>query len=316
MLVRLDYECKIASKRKTLDYYLHGQPGHMKTNKHCPKYRENTESHSEGIDTKKSTGKPSSSYLSGQVKLKPINNKKPVPKSATKVSVDEAPKGDNSETPGSSMAQPKESKVESDRPSHSLMPAFTRERGESESQQPSLSGQPCSSTERNQAASSRHTISITQPSLRMDKDHAKLVIRPPREREQPQRELVMKRSIEIADYDRSSLEESSRFESRKTMRMADSQMQQRFRLSENSLDRGPKEDRIWREEREISTECHREGRVRRDYGDMTVSEEANEIVEIRRYEDVIRSEREEEERHKAKKNKKLQPEIIERYVED
>ncbi|VVA94016.1 unnamed protein product [Arabis nemorensis] len=320
-----------------------GQPGHMKTNKHCPKYRENTESHPEGIEMKKSAGKQSSSYLSGQVKLKAINNKKPVPESATKVSVVEAPKQDGStsktrdlspgfrsgipaggtldkrgsETPGSSMAQPIESKVESDRPLHSLIPAFTRERGESESRKPSLSELPYSNTERNQAASSsRLTISITQPLLSMEKVQAELVIWPPTEGEQPQRKLVVKHSKEISDQDRSSLEESSRFESRKTMRMAEPayfQWQQRFRLSENSLDRGPKEGSIWREEQEISTERHMEGRVRRDYVDMTVSEGANEIT---RYEDVIPSARGEEKRQLTKKKKKLRPEIIEGYLED
>jgi len=75
----------------------------MKTNKHCPKYRRNTESQPESMDMKKSTGKPSSSDLSGQVWLTPIENKKPAPKSATKFSVKEATKvGDStSKTPGS-----------------------------------------------------------------------------------------------------------------------------------------------------------------------------------------------------------------------
>ncbi|CAH8254309.1 unnamed protein product [Arabidopsis lyrata] len=355
-----------------------GQHGHMRTNKHCPRYRENTESQPEGIDVDKSAGKPSSSEPSGLPKLKPIKNSKAAPKSAMKTSVDEALKGDNStsktgglplkfrygipvgdlsdkpvsEAPGSSeqavvsdidigtkstsrisklkissKAKPKESKVESEIPSHSLMPTFSRERGESESHKPSVSGQPLSSTERNPAASSRHTISIPRPSLSMDTDQAEsrrphLVIRPPTEREQPQKKLVIKRSKEINDHDMSSLEESPRFESRKTKRMAELagfQRQQSFRLSENPLERRPKEDRVWWEEEEISTGRHREVRVRRDYDDMTISEEPNEIAEIRRYEEVIRSEREEEERQKAKKKKKkkkLQPELVEGYLED
>jgi len=355
-----------------------GQHGHMRTNKHCPRYRENTESQPEGIDMDKSAGKPSSSEPSGLPKLKPIKNSKAAPKSAMKTSVDEALKGDKlssktgglplkfrygipagdlsdkpvSEAPGSSeqavvsdidtgikstskisklkissKAKPKESKGESERRSHSLMPTFSRERGESESHKPSVSGQPLSSTERNQAASSRHTISIPRPSLSMDTDQAEsrrphLVIRPPTEREQPQKKLVIKRSKEMNDHDMSSLEESPRFESRKTKRMAELagfQRQQSFRLSENSLERRPKEDRVWWEEEEISTGRHREVRARRDYDDMSVSEEPNEIAEIRRYEEVIRSEREEEERQKAKKKKKkkkLQPEIVEGYLED
>ncbi|EOA39475.1 hypothetical protein CARUB_v10008072mg [Capsella rubella] len=353
-----------------------GQHGHMRTNKHCPRYRENTESQPEGIDMEKSAGKPSSSEQSGQPKLKPIKNSKAAPKSAMKTSVDE--KGDKltaktgglplkfrygiptgelsdkpaSEAPGtseqavvsdidtgtkstskisklkiSSKAKPKESKIESNRPSHPLMSTFSRERGESESHKPSVSGQPLSSTDRNQAASSRHTISIPRPSLSMDTDQAEsrrphLVIRPPTEREQPQKKLVIKRSKEINDHDISSLEESPRFESRKTKRMAELagfQKQQSFRLSENSLERRPKEDRVWWEEDEISTGRHMEVRARRDYDDMTVSEEPNEIAEIRRYEEVLRSEREEEERQKAKKKKKkkkLQPELIEGYLED
>uniref|UniRef100_A0A1J3GLH2 Transcription initiation factor TFIID subunit 1 n=1 Tax=Noccaea caerulescens TaxID=107243 RepID=A0A1J3GLH2_NOCCA len=353
-----------------------GQHGHMRTNKHCPRYRENTESQPEGMDMEKSVGKPSSSELSGQTKkLKPIKNRKVAPKSAIKVSVDETPKGDNSssktgtlplrfrygipaggmsdnpgsEAPGSteqatvsdidsrtkstskisklkisSKAKPKESKVESDRPSHSLMPTYSRERAESETHKPSVSGQPLSSTERNQAASSRHTISIPQPSMSLDRDQAEsrrphLVIRPPTEREQPQKKLVIKRSKEI-DHDMSSLEESPRFESRKTKRMAELagfQRQQSFRLPEKSLERRPKEDRAWWEEEEISTGGHRA--ARRDYDDMTASEEPNEIAEIRRYEEVIRNEREEEERQKAKKKKKkkkLQPELVEGYLED
>ncbi|KAF8046085.1 hypothetical protein N665_4038s0001, partial [Sinapis alba] len=304
-----------------------GQPGHMKTNKHCPKYRATTESHPEGIYVKKSSGTPSSSDLSGQVKLEPIKNKKTAPKSPKKVSVDEAPKGDNStsktggltlrikcgipgggmldqpgsETPGRSMEEPEESKVESNRPLHSLMSAFIRERGKSESHKPSVSGQSSSNTERNQAASSRLTMSITQPSLRMDKE---LVIRPPNEREQPQKKLVIKRLKVITDHDMSSLELSSQFESRKTMRMAEPegfQRLQRFRLSENSQHRGPKEDRVWQEEREKSTERHREARVRRDYYEITGFEKANEMGS---------------EREKKERQKKLQPEVIERCLED
>ncbi|CAN6925489.1 unnamed protein product [Brassica oleracea] len=292
-----------------------GQPGHMKTNKHCPKYRATTEPQPEGIYVKKSSGTPSSSDLSGQVKLEPIKSKKAAPKSPTKVSVDEAPKGDNptSKTGGLTLRfkcaipaggrldkpgseTPRRSMEEPDRPLPSLMPAFIRERGESESHRPSVSGQSFSNTERNQAASSRLTMSITQPSLRMDKE---LVIQRPNEREQPQKKLVIKRSKVITD----SLELTSQFESRKTMRMAEPegfQSQQRFRLSENSLHRGPKEGRVWQEEREISTERHREARVRRDYDDMTKFEKASEIG----------SEREEKERQK-----KLQPEVIERYLE-
>ncbi|XP_010499826.1 PREDICTED: transcription initiation factor TFIID subunit 1-like isoform X3 [Camelina sativa] len=354
-----------------------GQHGHMRTNKHCPRYRENTDSQPEGLNMEKSAGKPSTSELSGQPKLKPIKNSKAATKSTKKTS-DEVPKGDNltvktgglpmkfrygiptgelsdkpvSEAPGSSeqavvsdidtgtkstskisklkissKAKPKESKVESDRPPHPLMPTFSRERGESEPHKPSVSGQPLSSTERNQVASSRHTISIPRPSLSMDTDQAEsrrphLVIRPPTEREQPQKKLVIKRSKEINDHDMSSLEESPRFESRKTKRMAELagfQKQQSFRLAENSLERRPKEDRVWWEEEEISTGRHMEVTTRRDYDDMTVSEEPNEIAEIRRYEEVLRSEREEEERQKAKKKKKkkkLQPELIEGYVED
>ncbi|CAN8290270.1 unnamed protein product [Cochlearia groenlandica] len=352
-----------------------GQYGHMRTNKHCPRYRENTESQPEGIDMEKSVGKPSSSELSGQAKIKPIKptkNSKAASKSALKVSVDESLKGDNStsksgalplkfrygipagdmsdkpgsEAPGSSVqaavsdidtgtkftskisklkisskAKPKESKAESDRPLHSLMPTY------SDSHKPSVSGQPLSSAERNQAASSRHTISILQPSLSMDRDQAEsrrphLVIRPPTEREQPQKKLVIKRSKEITDHDMSSLEESPRFESRKTKRMAElagCQRQQSFRLSENSIERRPNEDRVWWEEDEVSTGMYRESKARRDYGDINVSEEPTEIAEIRRYEEVLRSEREEEEQQKAKKKKKkkkLQPEIMKGYVED
>ncbi|KAJ0235844.1 Transcription initiation factor TFIID subunit 1 [Hirschfeldia incana] len=333
-----------------------GQYGHMRTNKHCPRYRENTDSQPEGVDMEKSVGKPSTSEVSGQGKLKPIKSSKAASKSATKVTVDATPKGDNStsktgglplkfrygipsgamsDTPGSeapgsseqaavsdtgtkttskisklkisSKAKPKESKVESDR----TLPTYSRERGESESHKPCVSG--------SQAASSRHTISILQPSLSMDRDQAEsrrphLVIRPPTEREQPQKKLVIKRSKEMTDHDMSSLEESPRFESRKTKRMAELtgfQRQQSFRAAESSLERRPKEDRVWWEEEEISR--------RRDYDDMNVTEEPNEIAEIRRYEEVLRSEREEEERQKAKnkkKKKKLQPELVEGYLED
>ncbi|ANM65625.1 histone acetyltransferase of the TAFII250 family 2 [Arabidopsis thaliana] len=323
-----------------------GQHGHMKTNKHCPKYRRNTESQPESMDMKKSTGKPSSSDLSGEVWLTPIDNKKPAPKSATKISVNEATKvGDStSKTPGSSdvaavseidsgtkltsrklkissKAKPKASKVESDSPFHSLMPAYSRERGESELHNPSVSGQLLPSTETDQAASSRYTTSVPQPSLSIDKDQAEScrphrVIWPPTGKEHSQKKLVIKRLKEITDHDSGSLEETPQFESRKTKRMAelaDFQRQQRLRLSENFLDWGPKDDRKWRKEQDISTELHREGKVRRAYDDSTVSEERSEIAESRRYREVIRSEREEEKRRKAKQKKKLQRGILENY---
>ncbi|KAG7577811.1 Bromodomain [Arabidopsis thaliana x Arabidopsis arenosa] len=320
-----------------------GQHGHMKTNKHCPQYRGNTESHPESIYMKKSTEKPSSSDLSGEVWLKPIENKTLVPKIATKFSLNEATKvGDStSKTPGSSdlaavsdinygtkltsrklkissKAKPKASMVESDSPSHSLMHAFRRERGESESHNPSVSGQLLPSTETNQAASSMHTISVPQPSLSTDKDQAEScrphrIIWLPTEKEHPQKKLVIKCLKEIADHDSGSVEETPQFESRTIKRMADFQRQQRLRLSDNCLDWGAKEDKIWRKEQDISTERHREGKLRRDYDDITVSEDRSEIDEIRRYKEVIRSERGEEERKKAKQEKNLQPKIIEDY---
>ncbi|CAH8392747.1 unnamed protein product [Eruca vesicaria subsp. sativa] len=246
-----------------------GQPGHMKTNKHCPKYRATTESLPEGIYVKKSAGTPSCSGLSGQVKLEPIKNKKTAPKSPTKVSVDEAPKGDNStsKTGGGLTLRFKCAGEMLDKPG-SETPRRTMEepeRGESKSHKPSVSGQLLSSTERNQAASSRLAISITQPSFRVDK---KVVFLPPNEREQPQKKLVIKRSKVLTDHDRTSREMSSQFESRKTMRIAEPEgfkRKQRFIFSENSLDRGLKEDRVWQEEREIRTERHREARLRSQY---------------------------------------------------
>lgn len=67
----------------------------MRTNKHCPRYRENTDSQPEGVDMEKSVGKPSTSEVSGQGKLKPIKSSKAAPKSAIKVTVDATPKGDS-----------------------------------------------------------------------------------------------------------------------------------------------------------------------------------------------------------------------------
>lgn len=88
----------------------------------------------------------------------------------------------------------------------------------------------------------------------------------------------------------SSFEESLWFEFRKIKRMVELmgfQRQQSFRVVENFLEWRLKEDRVWWDEEEISR--------RRDYDDMNVIEEFNEIVEIRRYEEVLWSEREEEE---------------------
>ncbi|CDY44660.1 BnaA08g06800D [Brassica napus] len=285
-----------------------GQYGHMRTNKHCPRYRENTDPQPEGVDMEKSVGKPSTSELSGQAKIKPIKSSKAAPKSAIKVTVDATPKGDSSTSKTGGLPL----KFRYGIPAGAMSDTPGSEApGSSEQAAPCVSG--------NQAASSRHTISILQPSLSMDRDQAEsrrphLVIRPPTEREQPQKKLVIKRSKEITDHDMSSLEESPRFESRKTKRMAELtgfQRQQSFRVAENSLERRPKEDRVWWDEEEISR--------RRDYDDMNVTEEPNEIAEIRRYEEVLRSEREEEERQKAKnkkKKKKMQPELVEGYLED
>ncbi|XP_010535990.1 PREDICTED: transcription initiation factor TFIID subunit 1 isoform X2 [Tarenaya hassleriana] len=352
-----------------------GQHGHMRTNKHCPKYRENTESQHEDMDMEKSAGKPNVSDISGQTKTKPVKSK-PASKSIMKVPLAEAPEGETStsktkglplrfryggpaggglvdipvpEAPGSSdlaaasdletvtksasriskikisnKAKPEELQVESDRPSQSILPSVGRDRYLSESHKPSVSGQPLSSTEREQVIPSRL---IPQPSMSTDRDQAEsgrlhLVIRPPAEREQPQKKLVIKRSKEKFDHDWSSLEESPQFESRKTKRMADLagyQRQESFRLAEDSLKRRPKVERAWWGEEE-GAERHMEGRARRGYDDSAVSDEPEEIVEIRRYEEVIRREREEEERAKAKKKKKkkkLQPEVREEvYLDD
>ncbi|KAM1575392.1 transcription initiation factor TFIID subunit 1 [Malus sylvestris] len=338
-----------------------GQLGHMRTNKHCPKYGygEDQETQNDTPDPDKSSGKTTALNSSSQSQQK-TTTKKLVPKSATKIAVVEASEVENlglstkvlplkfkcgsteklpdkqplGETESSERVtsdpengkptmkvhkiiisnkmKPENVPVEPQKPPIVMRPLTDTDRGYVESQKQTIVIRPPANTDRDQGESQK--LSVAKRSSMEAK------------REQHHKKIIIKRPKEIIDIDQISQDGGTPVEHRKTKRIVELTSSEKHRKQENvylakeAANKKARDERRLREEQEkrINEDRLREERARRLYEEeMRMIEERERIAELRRYEALIRQEREEEERQKAKnKMKKKRSEIRDDYLED
>ncbi|KAF3439487.1 hypothetical protein FNV43_RR17765 [Rhamnella rubrinervis] len=330
-----------------------GQLGHMRTNKNCPKYGEDLETHLETPDVEKASGKSTSLNPAGQSQPK-APTKKFIPKSATKIALVEASEGENvglnskvlplkfkcgptdkvpdklalgvaesSDRPVTSDPETGKSSVKVNKIiiSNKMKP----EDVQVESHKASVLIRPPSDTDRAQVESQRPSI-VIRPPANTDRDQVEshkpfVVKRPPNEteREQPHKKIIIKRPKEIIDLDQISQDGGTDIEHRKMRRIVElsfekHRKQENVCLADKASKKTKNDRRRWEEqERRRNEERQREERARR----LREEEEKERLAEIRRYEAAIRREREEEERLKEKKKKKKKrPEIKDERIED
>ncbi|KAK9939636.1 hypothetical protein M0R45_016326 [Rubus argutus] len=321
-----------------------GQLGHMRTNKNCPKYGEDHESHVETPDLEKASGKSTTLNSSSQSQQK-TTAKKLIQKSATKIAVVEV------------------SEVENLGPSTKVLPlkfkcgsteklADKQTPGETESSERLT----ISDTETGRSTVKVNKIIISnkmkpetvpveshkppiviRPPADIDKGHGEplkptIVIRPPANadrdlvesqkpsvgkqpsmeghKEQQHKKIIIKRPKEkdVIDLDRVSQDGSTRDEHRKTKRIVELTNSEKNRKQDNmhyAKETAKKKATKDRRLWEEQEKRRNEERARRlQEEEMRMIEEKEKLVELRRYEAAIRQEREEEERQKAR-NKKM-----------
>ncbi|GLT91585.1 hypothetical protein SLE2022_094660 [Rubroshorea leprosula] len=266
-----------------------GQLGHMRTNKNCPKYGEDPESHVEATE-EKASGKSNPLDPSGQSQLKTMK-KKPIAKSATKISVVEAPEGEKSDS--NIKVHQLKFKCSNDKPSDKLSFGVTQssdqpvtsdfETGSKsiskvsrikisnrmkpdemqvESGKRSIIIRPPVDIDRGQAESSKASV-IIRPPASIERDQFEphrhsIVIRPPtdKDRERSQKKIIIKRPKEIVDLDTFSHDGTPHPEYRKTKKIVELSSFQThgkhdsLRLNEESVKRHAREERRWWEEEE------------------------------------------------------------------
>ncbi|GAB4853230.1 hypothetical protein Ancab_017419 [Ancistrocladus abbreviatus] len=270
-----------------------GQLGHMRTNKNCPKYGEDSDIQLNSADPEKASAKPSSLDLSSQPQQRHLS-KKLTPKSVTKISPPEATDGEKS------SMKTKVLKVKC--ASVDKIPVASAQSSE---------GPGTSEVETGQVSVPKISkIKITSKSkledTQLETHKPSVVIRPPTEvgRDQPRQKVIIKRPKEIINFDQLSHEGSCDIEYRKTKKMVEltgleTNMRQEMEGFSEEVARGKTKGskRLWEEqERRRNMDRQMEERARLYEGERM-------LENLRRYEEDIRIEREEEERQKAKKMK-------------
>ncbi|XP_024985574.1 transcription initiation factor TFIID subunit 1 isoform X3 [Cynara cardunculus var. scolymus] len=264
-----------------------GQYGHMKTNKHCPKYRENSSIQVESKDPEKGSAKSIS--LDPVAKPQPKNTvKKLIQKGGTKLAVVEAPPEEEK-----SSLKAKVLKVK-------CGPANSKIQEKATPSTSQVSDRPTKADD--------VQVESHKPSS--------LVIRPPVEssRNLPRKTIVIKRPKEVFDLDQGSQEVSPGLEPRKTKRITELSGFQKHRDHEEHFVERVRSNRakdnsnqFWEDEQTLRiAERQREERDRLLYEEQQARklEEQERVAEIRRFEEDIKREREEERRQREKKKKK------------
>ncbi|KAH7553347.1 hypothetical protein JRO89_XS12G0000500 [Xanthoceras sorbifolium] len=233
----------------------------------------------------------------------------------------------------SNKLKPVEMQFESPKPSIVIRPLADVDRSQVESHKPSnIVKRPPINADREQVETPKYIV--IRPSANADREQVEshktsIVIRPStdKDREHPQKKIVIKRPKEVVDLDPVSQDGTPYLEYRKTKKIVELSSfenrgkQQNLLLKSESAKRKAREGkRLWEEEeKRRNVKRLREERARMLYEEeMRVIEERERLAEaeIRRYQDSLRREREEEERQKAKKKKKKKPEIVDEYVDD
>ncbi|KAK4491192.1 hypothetical protein RD792_001924 [Penstemon davidsonii] len=291
-----------------------GQLGHMRTNKNCPKYGEDSDTRAESIDLEKPFGGTNFVDHQAEQKLPP---KKLVPKTLTRV---EAPEDDKPSSKakvlkvkcGATDKLPDKltspTSQNSDRPF--MMDVETGNR---------------SGVKVNKIIFSNKN----KPEDVMVESHKpSIVIKPPvdADRDQPRKKIIIKQPKEIVILDENSQDGSFGFDYRKTKKITELSSFDKCRedeskhfFEESSRMRDPEGgNQWWVEEKRRNADRQQEERNRRPEKMMMIDEQPK--LNLRIYEEAIRREREEEQqerqREKAKKKKKRKPEMRDDYLMD
>ncbi|KAG8368612.1 hypothetical protein BUALT_Bualt15G0063500 [Buddleja alternifolia] len=294
-----------------------GQLGHMRTNKNCPKYGEDTETRVESIDLEKSSSRPNFIDQVEQSQPKPFP-KKLIPKNVTKSEVQE----DDKPTSKAKILKVKCGATEK-LPDKLLTPPTSQS-----SDRPVMSDAETG----NRSAVKVNKIVFsnkTKPEdIMVDSHKPSIVIKPPVEadRDQPRKKIIIKQPKEFINLDETSQDGSFGFEFKKTKKINELSSLDKFQehgnrhfFEESSRVRDP-EGNQWRmeEKRRNAERRQQEERNRRVEKMRMIEEQQQPAYELIRYQESIRREREEEElqRAKAKKKKKRKPEIRDDYLDD
>eukprot|EP00262_Sarcandra_glabra_P004087 TRINITY_DN15080_c0_g2_i1.p1 TRINITY_DN15080_c0_g2~~TRINITY_DN15080_c0_g2_i1.p1 ORF type:complete len:842 (-),score=235.15 TRINITY_DN15080_c0_g2_i1:38-2287(-) len=294
-----------------------GQLGHMRTNKNCPKYGEDTEIQVDSTDLENATKKPHLDVSTHPQPKVPI--KKLVPKAPTKNALMETPENvEKSVSKSSTKALPLKLKCgPSDRSYENITPgAQTSDKQiTADAEIGSKSVVKISKIKISSKMKSEDTqIELPKPSV---------IIRPPSEteRNQSHKKIIIKQPKGIINVEQ-GLEEKytkatkmihlSSFDKRK-------QKENKRFAKENAKMRVMEERRLWEEEeKRRSKERIIEERNMRIYEEeRRMQEEQQRLYDIRMYEAAKRREREEWEKEKKKKKKKKKKvEVRNEYLED
>ncbi|KAL3617303.1 hypothetical protein CASFOL_038848 [Castilleja foliolosa] len=280
-----------------------GQLGHMRTNKHCPKYGEDPEIRAENTDLEKSLGRSIFLDLPDSVQSKP-HLKKIVPKIRNNFLL-EAPEP----TPKAKILKVKCGANDKLPDKHTPSTSQTSDR-------PITSDAEKSVVKVNKIIFSNKTkpddafVETPKPSI---------VIRPPvdADRDQPRKKIIIKQPKEIINLDENSQDGSFGFEYRKTKKMIELSSLDKRQENESKdyyeESSRMRENHSWMEDKRRS-EGRQEERNRRVEKMRMIDEQPT--YDLLRYQESIRIEREEEQRAKAKKKKKRKPEVNDEYLDE
>ncbi|XP_076909676.1 transcription initiation factor TFIID subunit 1-like [Bidens hawaiensis] len=296
-----------------------GQYGHMKTNKHCPKYRENSTIQIENKDPEKSSTKSINLDLVPKPPQK-TTVKKLIQKGGTKLAVIEAPPEEEKVS-----LKAKVLKVKCGPANDKVPERFPEKATPSTSQVSDRHGTSDTETVNNKSSVKVNKIIFSNKLKTEDvqvesRKPSSLVIRPPVETARnpprnlpgnpPRKTIVIRRPKEVIDLDQVSQEVSPGFEPRKTKRITE--------LSGFQKPSRPKDNHQFWEEEQYSMRMERE-RARVMYEEQARKfEEQEKVAEIRRFEEDIKREREEERRlrEKKKKNKNIIFDTLNDYFDE
>ncbi|XP_074292012.1 transcription initiation factor TFIID subunit 1 isoform X2 [Silene latifolia] len=294
-----------------------GQLGHMRTNKHCPKYREDPDAQMSNTDVEIEAVTPTIQDPSPSQSRIPV--KKPIPRSTANSPQVEDPEGEKStvKTKVLKVIYPSSDKAIEKVP---FVPSMSSE--QPRTPHPEIS---------NKAVPKVIKIvsNKTKPDdVQIESQKLSVVIRPPSDtsRDHLHKKITIKqpKKDQVINLDQMS-EEGADFDYRKTKKIIDltsvssSRQEETMGLGEVASRNTKMARRMWEEEeKKRNIERIKEEQARRLFEEeMRMRDEAEKLADLRRYEEDIRIEREEEELRKAnKKFKKKRPsEVRDDYFE-
>lgn len=292
-----------------------GQLGHMRTNKNCPKYGDDSETRVDSIDLEKLSSRPNFVDQIEQSQLKSLT-KKFMPKNGGKVAVSEAPE-DDKPTSKAKILKVKCGVTDKLPDRHTPPTSQSSER-------------PITSDAEMGSKSVVKVNKITfsnkmKPEDVVETPKASFVIKPPvdGDRDQSRKKLIIKKPKEIINFEETSQDGSYGFDYRKTKKIIelsslDKHMEHESKhfFEESSRMRDTGGNQSWVEEKRRTFDRQQTERNRR--GEKLKMIEEQPKYELLRYEEAIRREREEEDRRRAKekKKKKRKLEMKDEYFDD